>query len=404
MDDRLDIIFSNRQILKWWYMDKAETRGKLNSLLHTFVACFFHSYKITIPNREIIYSHYDSRRQDHIDLLNKMLEKCPYTKGELKVEWKYTFFNLDALLNLFRYRHIFKDMKQVAYYKKTEGQDNLDYIKLSTRQRLFIYIRLINETDIYSAMCRLDTGKKIRAFVCLNDAFDNETACVQFMQKKGVKTISAQHALDPLNVSIGQIGTINFWGLPTDYYWAWGDNTKKYLSIWNPELKIVTCGNPLISPQSVSKTQGGYIGVVLDTPYYRKYNQKLIDIAKEYAEQNGKRVRIRVHPQDNPVGYSITGECMEICSDLYGSEFILGHTSTMIFTYLAEGTKVYKLKSSVECAEFPLELVFQTSDDLEKLSIKKETLNDFISQHIKYIGEQSMSAYRQSLENIVRET
>jgi len=107
------------------------------------------------------------------------------------------------------------------------------------------------------------------------------------------------------------------------------------------------------------------------------------------------RINVRLHPTDCEENYSINTKCSKFCKDIDSASCIIGHTSTMIFTYMILGYRVYVFNSEMQKRDVSQEILFSSYEEF--CSCFRRDF-DFVSEgkkKIAYTGEASKCMYRE---------
>ena len=82
------------------------------------------------------------------------------------------------------------------------------------------------------------------------------------------------------------------------------------------------------------------------------------------------------------------------------SDFILGHTTSMIYELLASGKKVFKMKSDIPSNEISEFLGFSNIEELEEKMVIDFDFMKEGEKYIKYIESESKNRYKNFFDGI----
>ena len=119
----------------------------------------------------------------------------------------------------------------------------------------------------------------------------------------------------------------------------------------------------------------------------------MLEIAYKIAKKNSMKVFVKIHPLDRSENYKFDKGITCLSSKIEKCDFIIAHTTSMIYQYLALGYKVFKLKSKIPSNNISHEIQFETYQELED-ALRKEF--DFVGEshrHIEVIGDDSKKRY-----------
>lgn len=338
---------------------------------------------------------YSVERKDHKELFEKIYNCCTFEKSMLSLKKRFTinFYTLFmGILNLKFLCNIKSILNSVYVNRKLSFIANI-YICINT------YFEYLQQKDFLRNIKKLDDSK-MKCFVVLADALSFEQTAVCYFNTKNVKTVTAQHATFFWNERVNNIQKLNYYKVPSQYILTWGENTNKLFNKLNLGKKLIICGNPIVKRQIIDSED--YIAICGDAIENLKQNRSMIEIVEKFAAKNAMYLLVRLHPNDSESNYSVDNTITQFKKDIDKARFIIGHTSTMICRYLAEGKKVFRYRSDVIFDIIPDTIEFSTENELEEL-VKKSDKIDFKSmaeQNIKYCGKESENFYRQAFQYI----
>ena len=194
-------------------------------------------------------------------------------------------------------------------------------------------------------------GAKYLMMLC--DMWPVETFLSEYLRFENITLIHGQHAIfQPLNENdyINNIsGVFRNNRNCNDKYLTWGGGydlpslcTHYKLGA---DLDLIPCGNPVI--YDFTGEQSDKWLIILDVPAFRETNQKIIYIVTEVARTLNKKILIRLHPHERGIKapYKIDDSICEYSTENIYPAVVFGHTSTILYTYLARNVLTLKIKS-----------------------------------------------------------
>lgn len=314
-------------------------------------------------------------REDYNKLFESIYDTCNHKKYKLEI-YKKNKLNIVFLKDCIK---------------------NFDLLNLFTSRYefingIYVYLKIINNFRIVN----ITENIKFNNLVVFSDVHPLENLLVQYNNYRGINTVTLQHGLYIDYENEQNINRLNYIEVPSTYVLVWGESSQKLFEKYNDNIKSFVCGKLTIKQTNKDDVRNNtdFIGVVLDIPKYKKYNQNLIDIGYNLALRSGKKIKLRIHPMDNVENYTIDKNIVYITQNVDESDFILGHTTSMIYELLVSGKKVFKMRSDVPSNEISEFLKFSNMEELEE---KLSTDFDFIEEgkkYIKYIDSESKNRYK----------
>ncbi len=196
------------------------------------------------------------------------------------------------------------------------------------------------------------------------DTFLFENVMIQFMQHKGIVSITAQHG-QPLFFGwdkdhLNQSQILNF---SSDYYIAKGNFAKmQFIKAGFDEKRIVVLGsmNKAVYMLSGICSQNIF-GVFTDCILYDfagYTNKKLIEMAEAISEKMNMSYFIKVHPSDTSPDYNriVSHRCIGIYQLEYSNEELFGRIEFGIMS--ASAIYLDMLYANVKCFQMQTEIPF----------------------------------------------
>lgn len=263
----------------------------------------------------------------------------------------------------------------------------------SFKYKVYLYLKACPYITVLRKI-RKNRFKKLVLFADMQ-AMDNLLA--QYFDDR--ITVTLQHGLYVDYGNSNTINTVNYQNQPSRYFLAWGRDTANLIQRYHPERKVRICGKPNLdeSPKIESPESARYFSVIFDQNMFQEYNVKLLDLAYQVADKTGLKVNLRLHPWNNPEWYDIRSNDILMDRPLVCSEFVIGHTTSMIYEMLRIGVPAFKLKTK-ECAlQTPESLQFESVEDLialQQRGLGKDEIKKIGMNYIESCGQASLRQYR----------
>lgn len=376
-----------------------QNRNPIKKVMH-LLKCYlrtFRKWEFQIDNSQEIAFLWTDMRVDHAKMYKKIYDACKESKTLCRINKKNRISFADVVY-LFRCSKRYKSPIIVQCQENSEQQ-----IRCAFVDRLIMKATWLEYQKAILLFQKCDYGR-VHCFVVHNDLWLCESALIRYANSTGKITIVAEHALCPVNVTDKSIHVLNYWRSPSHYLMAWGESSAKLYKRYSPQLKVGICGNPMVEKHNESVLKGS-LGIILDIPENAKENRMMIEIVQAWAKSAKFHVRVRIHPTDNIASYKIDESITSFNGDIETAEFLVGHTSTMLITCLAEGKKVFKYQSEMPFYELPSDVCFCTVDELARCINGKRDMNfaSMAIKHIDCIGNESMNKYTAFFKRIRNE-
>ncbi len=394
----MKITFDQRDALHQYYLMNNLKTSKGRQLLRGISNIILRKHLCNFEGGEFCFFKSFSRN-DYLQLFDNIYSNCAYSKGW--ISWKTEKgFNAKGLSTIFSNFHVLGELKNIKKPHRFNEPDNGECFRLGLLDRWIVYCGLIFSNLIMEGISRTNL-KDVKAVVVLSDVWQPEHALVRFANQSGLYSITCQHALFHPGLDNTSFDFLNFWRLPSKAQLAWGEGSKELMLSNNKGIFCRVCGNPSIAKKEYHE-DNSVIGIAMDFPKYKKYNQQMIGIAEDYARANGKKIRLRVHPVDSKENYKIDSNVSEFNGDLDSCFCILAHATTMIFIYLASGKKLFRYKSDKAFFDLGEDLVFNSVESLTR-HINQIATIDFkkgYQYELSYIGKDSENRYKEAFDEI----
>jgi hypothetical protein len=308
-------------------------------------------------------------------------------------------------------------------YQQCIGDKAITDIKLTDNKKL-LYIKLIKLIvflplffKVYEKGFKVSLFRYLKALTYLNvmKTFKNyqystlvvfadmqgvENLLVQYANKHNKRTITLQHGLYVDYSVFPNINIVNYESVVSQYFLAWGDETSQLIQKYHPDVKIVVCGKPVYFTNKADP--GDYFTIVFDQKLFYEQNKELLVIGKEISTVYGWRMNVRIHPWDKIENYDFDNELTDFNKDLAHSQFVIGHTTSMIFECMRNGIPSFKYKTKYPSNKVNDSLTFANA---EQLISRIEGMNNYnFSEvgmyYLKYVGDESLEKYREFFSTI----
>lgn len=357
------------------FKEEAAKKSYLSNLLSDFLS---NTYQIPKKNNSAILFIRSLERNDYSELSDTIIKSC----GEKNIEVASIYqkkainFNKDAYLFL---------KKHLDLLDQLEIKSDLD------RQCCFVLLMT------YGFILENYKNVKAKALVCFSDMQPIESLFSIYFKSRGIKTVTLQHGLYVYYKDYKTINSINYLSQSSDYFLSWGRNTSTLIKHSNPEAEIFICGKPNIRKTKENQLTGNKTTlVVLDQPIFRKQNFELIEIAFNISKRIESDIFFKFHPGingDEKNLYFKKYPKIKEQEDINKPEYILGHTSTLIFEALALGKKVFQYQTNIPSIQIDESLKFKCADSL-LFAINNYKNKNYSEDYFSFIGEDSKSRYK----------
>ena len=386
------------KILELDYIDFSTSKKPLEGILSVIfrglenVYAHEKNYKLTINNDYDFLFVKSLERPSYDKLWNSIQRNCSHSSCELSfsTRGKYLSGSFDEIKikKLHRcLRTIFHTIKYLPLLFLIKKQQNFTH-----RIMLYFYLLVLAvEADKISKI-------NFKHLVVFADMQRVDNFLVQYF-KKTKTTITLQHGLYVDYSKNPNLNIVNYKNVVSKYFLAWGEETKTLIKRYHPNCNVIVCGNPIDYPK-VLETSEQFFTVLMDQRLFHEYNQKMLNIAFEFAEKMGMKVNIRIHPKDDINDYTTIPDLIATNVDDLQSSFAIGHTSTMIFEMMAMGMPTYKFKSDVPSNLINEKLIFET---VQELFLLRSLVFDFEKEseyYLSFVGRASEKQYKRFFDSI----
>ena len=390
-------VFSNRHLLVCYYsfseIRRHSKHGKIIYLLRQCYNAFLRKMYFDGDCKDFtFFISYD--RKDHFEVLDQVYNQCNNGKSMIWLKWKSSF-------NIYNIGCFFKYIYKVFSLRSIENEFGIKE-KLSLIDQVTLYFYLLQTVDVVRAIKRIKNLESMDCFTVLGDVWPPESILVEFFNDLSITTVSCQHGIFRPNVREHNVDVLNMLGVPSKIRLAWGDVHNNIFEKYSPSVKNIICGNPLLEPNTcevIPKT----IGVATDYHLFKDYNAKMLQIVQQFAENNGYSVKWRKHPNDSVENYTFNNSIIKLDSNLDDCEFIVAHTTTMFFSYLARGIKAIRYKSDVPFFDLDESIQFSNQKEFDDIVRDMDSIDfsQISKPFIECIGEESKKKYTSFFNSVI---
>ena len=323
-------------------------------------------------------------RDDYKEFFHLVTAQIP---GNLSLYEDYksvsSLINPNILNLIVNYRWILKFIKA----EKTE-------IKVGCYFRIIQYLYILSKYDALSC-------KNLLVFADMQPV---ENLAVQLYQAQGKNTVTLQHGLYVDYEDMKTVNVINYRNHCSDYFLAWGENTKRLIEKYH-RSKVIICGKPKvyglpdIKKPNKSKEELDFL-VVTDQRIFDEQNKILLKIVTDLAKKLSKNVYVRFHPSNNKSLYKKTFPNIKELVEIKQEFIVVGHTTSMIYEALELGYEAFKLRSEVPALEYPSGRQFSDKDELHSAIFQRKTSEEGLRNYIACMGERSLAKYHQFFSSL----
>lgn len=357
----------------------------LKSIFKNFIRFFFSNPQLKIENNEETLFFKSIDRHDYnldFSLIYNSLPPKFKSKALLHQSFSLKF-------NLFAISRNIRPLTFVRIYK-TDNYNDYNYI-----QRLYLFSSLVKYL-IYASPFFLRRFKNI---VVYDESQPYENLLTQLYNQIGTNTATLQHGL---YIDKG-FPDINYSNLISKYFLSWGEVTKNLIQKYNTGIETVICGKPsLVFENKTLLYDKKYVSVIFDHNNYIAYNRKILNIISQFCFKNDLTLNIRFHPHNNHSDYFFHKKINIIINyPISESEFVVGHSSSLLYECYMKGLKTLKLKSEIKHTSFPLDQQFNDVKELsEKLNNYKKNEN-FIKDYFGFHESDCIDQYNKFFKSIL---
>ncbi|MCF6430583.1 MULTISPECIES: hypothetical protein [unclassified Leisingera] len=234
-----------------------------------------------------------------------------------------------------------------------------------------------------------------KALICFADMQPVEHLLARYFRAQGVTTLTLQHGLYVDYGDMDTVNVINYQHQPSEYFLSWGPESSQLIKHHHPGNTTVNCGKPLIfnaSGDEVSEKPQPYIAVFLDQRIFNQQNEEMLQIASACARRTGRTVKVRFHPSIRKEEFLQRFPDIREQLHFQDADFVIGHTSSLIYEALSLGCRVLRYDSEVPGIPLPDSCTFRTLEQLEaRLALPQP--EGLAQQYFCATGEASLRRY-----------
>lgn len=244
---------------------------------------------------------------------------------------------------------------------------------------------------------------KFKALVCFADMQPVEHLLAYYFRGQGVTTFTMQHGLYVDYGDMDTVNVINYMHQPSEYFLSWGPETSRLIGRYHPKNKTIDCGKPLIfnaAPPSTATKAQPYISVFLDQKIFNQQNQEMLEVVLAFARQSNRSVKVRFHPSIRKQEFFERFPEIEEQLHFEDADFVVGHTSSLIYEALALGCRALRYESEIPAIPLPEQSTFSTVEQLAARS-KLPQPEGLAQQYFCATGANSVQRYREVFRKLV---
>jgi hypothetical protein len=372
--------FEKVHAFDFFQINKLSKLKKFLSIIKSYIHTLTFTYEpsLSILDTDFLFLK-TIDRFDHNILFDSIYRECSYRKEKLEI-------HKNIRINFYYFLHVYIYLDKCLFLIREYGVLN----------GIYLYIKLVSYFQFFNNIKEI----KFLNLIVFSDIFPIECILVQYSNYKKYTTVTLQHGIYIDYKNMPNINMINYLYSSSKYLLAWGESTKKLFNLYNKDIIVKICGKPINLNNRVISKNEHLIGVVFDQPMFKEFNLKILKIAYEIAFKKKMKVIIRLHPSDDSKNYEFKSDLTEFKIGIEEAWFILAHTSSMIYEYLALGYSVFKFISHVPFNEIHEFLTFKNTEDiLNKINVSFDFYNESLF-YIKHVGEESINKYKNFFDEI----
>lgn len=274
---------------------------------------------------------------------------------------------------------------------------NGTYERLYLYMRLCFYFRVLQATKMY----------EFKHLVLFADMQPVENLLSQYYNNANKTTVTLQHGMYVEYENYSTVNSINYKHQPSQYFLSWGDETKQLILKYHPTRTVFVCGKPVIHGLHAEKTRRcdskKYFTIILDQNIFEEQNMQLLNVCNAFSHERNVLINVRFHPYNHRPKYRYKTKHMKFSEDLdlFSSEFVVGHTSSLLYELLAIGVPTYKFVTDIPCVSFPVDLSFSTEFELKKIVDRTYDFHEIGKYYISCNSDESLFKYKKFFDFIL---
>ena len=344
----------------------------------------------------IAFKTLSPQRSDYKQIFDSI---CEHLKASLRVKVVKDFEN-----------HVpgYINENRASFYKKNIWIKRIFPTAWPHYLKRTCFVQLIHALYIYEKYISNSTRKVTLSF---SDMQVLDNIIIQLENQKNVKTCTMQHGLYVDYEEFNTINKVNYICSPSNYFLAWGEDTARLMKRYHPNKTIFICGKPTPSSKhwstsntiecmDVSITRKPCL-IICDQEIFRRENFKMISIALSVWEKND--IHIRNHPQNNRNEYLQNFDIEDNLLEMDNYDFILGHSSTLLYEAIEDGFHVCQLRSSAKRINLPNNMQFLNSAELRDVcDLQKKHYINLNCKFIAHSGLRSLELTKIFIDHVLQ--
>ena len=258
---------------------------------------------------------------------------------------------------------------------------------------LYVYLQYVRCLEILDRI----TGYRAVRLVLFADMQPIENMVSQIFSRRGCETVTLQHALFVDYGDVASIRSLNYRNIVSHWFLAWGEETRQLVERYHKNaVRVAICGKPILAVDrrdAAVNVNERFFSLVLDYDDLAEYNATLLLIGNEISQRLGLPAHIRFHPWGDANRYTIPPGMQQSRGSIECSEFVIGHTSSLLFDLMRIGLPVFHLASPVPRIPIADVVVFHTADDLAEKLGHHFDFPTIATSAIACTGEESLRRY-----------
>ena len=291
--------------------------------------------------------------------------------------------------------NLISSFKNLRSLSKVKIKEIYNLKKHSFLERIYLYSNIIKYTIYVFPFF----DKKIKNLVVFDESQPFENLITQLYNQIDINTITLQHGL---YIDKGY-PDINYSNLISKYFLSWGEVTKNLIHKYNTGIETVICGKPsLVFENNALLYDKKYVSVIFDHNNYIEQNRKILNIISQFCFKNDLTLNVRFHPHNNYDDYYFDKKNNIINNyPISESEFIIGHSSSLLYECYLKGLKTLKLKSEFRHTLFPLHQQFEDVEELSENLKNFKSDKNFIKNYFGFHERDSIDQYNKFFKSIL---
>ena len=245
-------------------------------------------------------------------------------------------------------------------------------------------------------------SNSFKRLLLFGDMQSVENLAAQIARIKGIRSATIQHGLYVDYGSYKTINVVNYLNHNSDYFLAWGAETKALIERYRPDANVIICGNPVLSKSSIAEgsQKNDYILVVLDQFIFQEQNLAMLQVVSDYGSKLGISVAVRCHPTDNKEVYFTKIPGLIEGGELESAKFVVGHTTTLLFEMLAKGVPALQYVTEIPRINLPASLQFDSAETLREINLNGLDVSEVSQHYFGCLGDDASARYAHFFDDV----